>query len=282
VGITVTTGNTVTLEGTLWYGNGQDAGGGGTIVTGTVNVYGDPDFVAPEMGDYHIGLASAAIDAGVDAGVIDDIDGDVRPQDAGYDIGADEFVNLAPGVGTFQAVPPSGTVGRWVRFTTTYTDPNGYEDIAWAFFFLDAVPPIGSGALAAAYYQPANILWLIGDSDGFCQPGQWSFPQTDYVALSCYHTTVSGEGDTLTIDWVALPKQCFEGGCGWNYAVEFVSDSGGLSDAGLVGWWRLDETIGQTLDIRPPAKPTQPDLERLADEVETWQSRLDEGISSSR
>jgi hypothetical protein len=108
VGITVTAGNTAALEATLWgtdtWANRADWGGSGTILTGTINLWGDPDFVDPDAGDYHIDADSAAIDAGVDAGVRQDIDGDPRP--AGYcydgdgyprpmqecyDIGADEF-----------------------------------------------------------------------------------------------------------------------------------------------------------------------------------------------
>jgi hypothetical protein len=61
------------------------------IVTGSVNLWGYPDFVAPDEGDYHIGPDSAAIDAGVNVGVNVDIDGQRRPSGAGYDIGADEF-----------------------------------------------------------------------------------------------------------------------------------------------------------------------------------------------
>lgn len=38
----------------------------------------------------HLQAGSAAIDAGVNSGVLDDIDGDQRPIGAGYDIGADE------------------------------------------------------------------------------------------------------------------------------------------------------------------------------------------------
>ena len=91
VGIAVTTGSTATLEATLWYNNGSDTGGGGTIVTGAVNVYDDPAFVNPSAWDYHLTGGSAAIDAGVDAGMTTDIDGDTRPQGAGYDIGADEL-----------------------------------------------------------------------------------------------------------------------------------------------------------------------------------------------
>jgi hypothetical protein len=91
VGITVTTGSTATLEATLWYGNGSDTGGGGYISTGTVNVYGDPAFVNPSVWDYHLTDGSAAIDAGVDASVTADIDGDPRPIGLAPDIGADEF-----------------------------------------------------------------------------------------------------------------------------------------------------------------------------------------------
>jgi hypothetical protein len=91
VGVTVTTGSTVTMEGTLWYDNGADTGGAGTILTGMVNVYDDPAFANPATWDYHLGLDSPAIDGGVDAGVTGDIDGETRPAGNGYDIGADEF-----------------------------------------------------------------------------------------------------------------------------------------------------------------------------------------------
>lgn len=53
-GITVTAGSTATLEATLWHGNGLDTGGGGHIVTGTVNVRGDPAFVNPSAWNYHL------------------------------------------------------------------------------------------------------------------------------------------------------------------------------------------------------------------------------------
>jgi uncharacterized repeat protein (TIGR01451 family) len=90
VGITVMAGSTATLEATLWHDNTQDWGGLGAIITGIYNYWGNPAFVDPDIGNYHIGLTSAAIDKGVDAGVDDDIDGDPRPQGGGYDIGADE------------------------------------------------------------------------------------------------------------------------------------------------------------------------------------------------
>jgi len=96
VGISVPAGSAATLDATLWgsgvWANGSDWDGDGTIITGTVSLWGDPAFVDPDGGNYHIGSASAAIDAGVNAGVTDDVDGDPRPSGAGYDIGADEYL----------------------------------------------------------------------------------------------------------------------------------------------------------------------------------------------
>lgn len=96
VGISVSVGSTATLEATLWgsgiWANEHDWGGSGTVLTGTVNVRDDPAFVDPDGGDYHILPDSAARDAGVDAGITTDIDGDPRPHGAAPDIGADEFV----------------------------------------------------------------------------------------------------------------------------------------------------------------------------------------------
>ena len=95
VGITVTAGNTATLEATLWgsdtWANDTDWGGAGTVITSNVNIWGDPAFVDPDAGDYHIGPRSAAVDRGVDAGVTGDMDGERRPARRGYDIGADEL-----------------------------------------------------------------------------------------------------------------------------------------------------------------------------------------------
>jgi hypothetical protein len=86
LGISVSQGNRITLAGTLWYSNTADWGGEGTIITGTHNYWGDPLFAAD---GYHIMIGSIAIDHGVNAGVADDIDGEIR---LGIpDLGADEL-----------------------------------------------------------------------------------------------------------------------------------------------------------------------------------------------
>jgi hypothetical protein len=83
----VMTGNTATLNATLWHGNTTPWSG--NVISTSVHG-GDPAF-APD--GYHLTDSSAAIAPGVNAGVATDIDGDRRPQPpgGGYDLGADEF-----------------------------------------------------------------------------------------------------------------------------------------------------------------------------------------------
>jgi len=93
IGVFVDAGSTTRLEATLWgtgtWANETDWSGEGTVISGTVNIWGDPDFVEPDAGDYHIEPGSAAIDTGIDAGVLTDIDAQVR--DAMPDLGSDEY-----------------------------------------------------------------------------------------------------------------------------------------------------------------------------------------------
>jgi len=90
VGITVTGGSTATLRATFWHGNGTRHGGPGTVIRS--NDYdGDPSFVNPGAGDFHIRADSEARDKGINVFVYTDIDGQLRPEGGGYDIGADEY-----------------------------------------------------------------------------------------------------------------------------------------------------------------------------------------------
>ena len=136
VGISVTAGNTATLAFTLWgdgdWRNETDVVGAGWVVTGTHNYQGDPAFVAPDAGDYHIGPGSAALDVGASlrgpedmngVGNVDDVDGEPRPMGRGADIGADEL-RVAVAVGkeaTVIALP----AGIQIRYTVGVTN-TGY------------------------------------------------------------------------------------------------------------------------------------------------------------
>ena len=95
VGIRTDGGNKAILTATLWghgpWSNVNDWHGAGTVLTGTINVRGDPAFRDPGVGDYHIAPTSAAIDQGVEGEVETDLDGEPRPAGLGCDLGADEF-----------------------------------------------------------------------------------------------------------------------------------------------------------------------------------------------
>jgi hypothetical protein len=76
----------LTIDHNLVFGTkGDDENDGSDVVEG------DPRFVNPSGGDFHLQGGSPAIDAGSsDDAPVDDFDGSPRPQRAGYDIGAFE------------------------------------------------------------------------------------------------------------------------------------------------------------------------------------------------
>ncbi len=90
--------------------------------TGNGNIAADPLFVDPGNNNYHLAAGSACIDAGDPASgppdfPITDIDGDSRPQAAGYDMGADEYVSallIAPSRFSVKALSGRRTITlRW-------------------------------------------------------------------------------------------------------------------------------------------------------------------------
>jgi hypothetical protein len=85
---------TVTADHTLFFDNDLDTlASAGAVVTSTNEITGAaPAYVDPAGLNYHLMCGSPAIDAGIDAGVEVDIDGDLRPEGAGFDIGADEVM----------------------------------------------------------------------------------------------------------------------------------------------------------------------------------------------
>jgi uncharacterized repeat protein (TIGR02543 family) len=135
VGVEVDAGSAATLNGVLWFGNtGGNTSGPVTVQNGTT---GDPAFAAD---GYHLTSASQAIDRGVVSGVGVDVDGDARPQNGVYDLGADEYVGTpSPPTAGFDATPRSGTR----PLTVTFTDQSLGSVTMWLWRF-------GDGATSAA------------------------------------------------------------------------------------------------------------------------------------
>ena len=96
VGVRVWSNCTATLSNTLWgtgiWANANDwvlQDGTSVLNTGTDNYWDAPAFVDPDVGDYHIGPTSGALNRGAYAGVNHDIDDEPRLYVP--DLGADEY-----------------------------------------------------------------------------------------------------------------------------------------------------------------------------------------------
>lgn len=89
LGITASSGNTINLDGILWFNNGSNMAGAGTFNRSS-EFNGNPMFA---VDGYHLGVGSAAIDRGVSTGLTADIDGEPRSLTL-PDLGADETVNF--------------------------------------------------------------------------------------------------------------------------------------------------------------------------------------------
>jgi uncharacterized repeat protein (TIGR01451 family)/CSLREA domain-containing protein len=104
---------------------------------------GDPKLDAT----YHLQVGSDAIDAGVEAGVDHDLDGDFRPQGPAPDVGADEFAQIAPTSASISG-PAEGIVGQVYTFTASYEPLTANQPVSYTW---SPGPDSGQGTDTAAY-----------------------------------------------------------------------------------------------------------------------------------
>jgi len=162
----------------LFFGNGTNTTG--TVSGGAHSLTGDPVFVNPTRGDYHLGSGSAAIDAGTDAGVTTDFEGDPRPLGAGFDIGFDEWTgNAISDVGVTKYTSASLVApGQLLTYTLVYSNAGPY--IATGVYLTDLVP---ANLTAITYTSSGAAFTPLGLS-----PYSW---QVAYLAL--------GSGGIITV-----------------------------------------------------------------------------------
>jgi PKD repeat protein len=165
LGITVSAGCSATLEATLWE-NQTNWAGAGSITTGTVNLWGSPVFLDPLGGDYHIAPDSPAIDAGVDAGISIDIDGDPRPYAGGYDLGADEAITTSciP-IAEVTFMPTETTLFAPTTFTAVISPENATEPIAYVWDFGDGSPLVTGPQVIHAFDCGVEPVTLTATND---------------------------------------------------------------------------------------------------------------------
>jgi uncharacterized repeat protein (TIGR01451 family) len=166
VGIRNYSPNIARLESTLWSSNGTDWSGADIFHTNDYT--GTPAFLSPNSRDYHIGPSSAAINAGVNTGVTEDIDGNPRPLGSGYDIGADEFGDPALVV-VKRAATDVVQAGEALSYTISMTNTG---NITLTATITDVLPD---------HVTPAGTLTWTAEIPA---PGVWTETVVVTVALS--------------------------------------------------------------------------------------------------
>jgi hypothetical protein len=157
IGISVTWGNSVTVNDILW-----DASTPITIahgVTATVEIQnqhtGNPAFAAD---GYHLTDSSDAIDTGIPAGVFSDIDNEPRPMRLGYDLGADEATD-EPVAGLAVVNNSPTKLGQATIFTATIT---AGMNVLYGWDFGDGqTVSLGPWAVISHTYPAAGVYTVV-------------------------------------------------------------------------------------------------------------------------
>ena len=122
--------------------------------------------------------------------------------------------NSRPELGAVAPSSGSGPVGVTTYFTTTWSDPDGWENLKQCYFHIGASPSL-AGNVTLLYNAVKDKLWLLDDSGtiwlGGCYPGQATGFWNSQAVLDCGQTAVQGAGDTLGVRWAIVFKPGFEG-----------------------------------------------------------------------
>ncbi len=222
VGVDVSDGMTVTLNGVLWYNNGANTSGTG--VTQTLHERtGDPAFAAD---GYHLTAHSAALDEGVACAVDDDIDGQSRPMLLAPDLGADEYVPQVD-LTLHKARPVSDPVfgSDVVTFTLTISADETSE-IAPDVLVTDTVEP-ASAVAAMAGQVPGGTC---GADGSVLTCTVYSVPTDTVRVVTVWVTTALQFDGLFTNTAIVTPTNAAETDAGDNEDSVIVSVQEGHSD----------------------------------------------------
>jgi hypothetical protein len=119
-----------------------------------------------------------------------------------------------PQLGSVTPASGSGPLWATTYFTTTWKDPDGWQNLKQCYFHIGATPSL-EGNVTLLYNAVKNRLWLLDDSgtiwQGGCYPGQGAIFFNGQAMLDCSQTAVRGVGDTLGVRWAIQFKPGFEG-----------------------------------------------------------------------
>ncbi|MGD2079208.1 MAG: choice-of-anchor Q domain-containing protein, partial [Chloroflexota bacterium] len=141
---------------------------------------------------YHLQSGSDAIDTGMEAGVADDIDGEFRPQGAGPDIGADEYLKL---------VAPAALTISGPTTVVANTDNT----------FLAEVGPIDVTRPLTYYWSATGLSDVVHNSGSLSDTASFNWPTTGPKTISLtVANSVAGRGETYAVTVIPAPSLSIE------------------------------------------------------------------------
>jgi uncharacterized repeat protein (TIGR01451 family) len=154
----------------------------GVVSGGAHSRTGDPAFANPGAGNFHLSPGSLAIDAGTNAGVTTDFEGDPRPLGNGFDIGFDESLFTAVAdVGVAKSVS-AGVQQPGQRLTYTLVYSNAGPDAAGGVRLTDILP---ANLTAVTYTSSGAALTPVG-------PGHYAWQVANLAPGAGGVVTVTG------------------------------------------------------------------------------------------
>ncbi len=153
------------------------------------------------------------------------------------------ITNQSPSLGTITPSSGASMPDSPVSFTTTYSDPDTWPNIQYVYLQINTSTN-GKNCFYGYYNQNTNKLYLRNDAStawlGGFSPGSSNTIENTYSKLDCSQTTVSGQDNTLTVNWNITFKSPFTGA---KKAYLYVKDDANAAN----GWkqkgtWIIDNT----------------------------------------
>jgi len=152
--------------------------------------------------------------------------------------------NNPPTVGTIDPSSGSSLPYQGKTFTTTYKDPDGFEDLSYCMLMINTeVNPLN--CCYVRYTVDADGFSLMNDSGTtFLALDENNLIQNSYAILDCFQSAVTyPDANTIQVEWYITFKKAFSGKTYNTYL--YAKDKSGLrTDWKKKGTWTVGYTDG--------------------------------------
>jgi hypothetical protein len=148
--------------------------------------------------------------------------------------------NSTPAVATVLPSRGANRVIQPITFSTTYTDPNTWQDIKAAYFLINT-STANKNCFYGYYNQNTNKLYLRNDANtawlGGFAPGSSKIIENSFAKLDCAQTTLITSGNCLKVKWNITFKDTFTGAK--NTYLKVIDDSNASAGLTQKGTWTI-------------------------------------------